>query len=362
MRAGLLWVAVAGVGCGTSAGPPPDGSSPRFTTPITGAPYETVFYGAYVDHGGAEPTDYRCGFKAYPGHRGVDILLRNFLVQDSGVTVIAAAAGQVASTADGNPDRSTTRGSGGLGNHVVLDHGGGYRTYYGHLRRGSVQVAVGANVAAGAPLGLVGSSGDSNWPHLHFAVTWDLVWVDPFAGACNQGAAGLWASQLEYQDRFMVMDAGVAISGATTLAQILERPPTVGSVPATTPSVVFWAEALNIRADSFRVDVRRVGGEVAVRLERGRTTTFSTIVLGLLVPVAGSLEPGDWEMELWVKPFGENYRREYRQPITVTGTSAALVGAPRAPAAVLWLDGEPAAGYRLALPRAAASAADSARE
>ncbi|MEZ4456748.1 MAG: hypothetical protein R2882_09400, partial [Gemmatimonadales bacterium] len=140
------------------------------------------------------------------------------------------------------------------------------------------------------------------------------------------------------------------------------RPPTVSSVPATTPSVVHWIEALNIRADSFRVDVRRVGGEVAIRLDRGRTTTFSTIVVGFLVPVAGTLEPGEWELEFWVKPIGSEYRLEHSLGLTVTGPAAARFAVPRAPAAQVWLDGEPADGYRLETPIAAASSALRARE
>jgi hypothetical protein len=55
-----------------------------------------------------------------------------------------------------------------LGNHVVLDLGGGVYAALAHLRRGSVLVRAGDRVAAGQPLAACGNSGNSTEPHLHF--------------------------------------------------------------------------------------------------------------------------------------------------------------------------------------------------
>jgi murein DD-endopeptidase MepM/ murein hydrolase activator NlpD len=52
--------------------------------------------------------------------------------------------------------------------HVVIDHGYGYRTLFGHLSR--MYVAVGDNVGTGTLLGAVGSTGNSTGPHLHYEV------------------------------------------------------------------------------------------------------------------------------------------------------------------------------------------------
>lgn len=57
------------------------------------------------------------------------------------------------------------------GNHVVLDLGGGHYALYAHFAPHSVQVHVGQNVRRGQVLGLVGTSGNSSEPHLHFQVT-----------------------------------------------------------------------------------------------------------------------------------------------------------------------------------------------
>ncbi|WP_438354219.1 peptidoglycan DD-metalloendopeptidase family protein [Microbacterium sp. CJ88] len=63
---------------------------------------------------------------------------------------------------------SRVRGGAGAiaGNHVVLAVAGGF-VLLAHLRRGSVAVSPGEQVAAGAPLGACGNSGNSTEPHVH---------------------------------------------------------------------------------------------------------------------------------------------------------------------------------------------------
>ena len=54
------------------------------------------------------------------------------------------------------------------GNHVIVDLGGGRYAFYAHLQPGSVRVKSGDRVKTGQVLGLVGNSGNSTEPHLHF--------------------------------------------------------------------------------------------------------------------------------------------------------------------------------------------------
>lgn len=58
--------------------------------------------------------------------------------------------------------------SGGFGNYVVIDHGYGYQSTYGHLS--SIKVSSGMNVTRGDLIGLSGSSGTSSGPHLHYQI------------------------------------------------------------------------------------------------------------------------------------------------------------------------------------------------
>jgi hypothetical protein len=56
------------------------------------------------------------------------------------------------------------------GNHVVIDHGGGLYSFYAHLQKGSIEVEVGDEIRAGSELGLLGNTGNSSAPHMHFHV------------------------------------------------------------------------------------------------------------------------------------------------------------------------------------------------
>jgi peptidoglycan hydrolase-like protein with peptidoglycan-binding domain len=86
----------------------------------------------------------------------------------AGTPVAAAAAGRIAYAA---PLK------GGWGLVVTIAHGNGVRTMYAHLSR--IDVRLGQRVAAGDALGLVGSTGHSNGPHLHFEARLRGAAVDP---------------------------------------------------------------------------------------------------------------------------------------------------------------------------------------
>jgi hypothetical protein len=56
------------------------------------------------------------------------------------------------------------------GNHVIVDIGGGRFAFYAHMQPGSLRVKVGDHVKTGDVLGLVGNTGNSSEPHLHFDI------------------------------------------------------------------------------------------------------------------------------------------------------------------------------------------------
>jgi murein DD-endopeptidase MepM/ murein hydrolase activator NlpD len=68
---------------------------------------------------------------------------------------------------------------GGYGNAIDIDHGGGVLTRYAHLRR--IETKKGAEIAAGAMIGRVGSTGRTTGPHLHFEVRINGAPVSPIA-------------------------------------------------------------------------------------------------------------------------------------------------------------------------------------
>lgn len=58
----------------------------------------------------------------------------------------------------------------GYGCHVIIDHGNGFQTLYGHMITGSILVQVGQNVGKGQQIGTMGSTGRSTGTHLHFEI------------------------------------------------------------------------------------------------------------------------------------------------------------------------------------------------
>lgn len=74
---------------------------------------------------------------------------------------------EVYATGDGKVIKSD-RSSGGLGNCIVIDHGYGLQTTYGHLS--SFKVVMGMNVKRGDLIGLSGNTGLSTGPHLHYQI------------------------------------------------------------------------------------------------------------------------------------------------------------------------------------------------
>ncbi|MBF9153071.1 M23 family metallopeptidase [Novosphingobium jiangmenense] len=116
---------------------------------------------------GALPLSSRFGWRCDPidgsvrFHAGVDIPAR------AGAAVRAFRAGRVVFAG----------WSGGYGNLVVIDHGSGVTSRYGHLKRAFV--TPGEPVGTGDRIGEIGSTGRSTGPHLHYEVRRGGVAIDP---------------------------------------------------------------------------------------------------------------------------------------------------------------------------------------
>lgn len=201
---------------------------PSFDLPIACELGVSCYIEDYVDIDPSdELRDYRCGLKTRDGHRGTDIVLLSFEAMEAGVPVLAAAVGKVAAIRDGVPDQAVTATNRAsvegreCGNGVRINHGDGWQTLYCHMAQGSIAVAQGQSVAAGAPLGMVGLSGLTNIPHVHFSVLKDGEMVDPFlaepGAECGTAEGnGLWTEAPGY-DR-----AGLFTAGFSTAVPNLE--------------------------------------------------------------------------------------------------------------------------------------------
>ena len=175
--------------------PPPSTVLGRYSfVPMGGVVHRDLSINNLVDlNPAAGLLDAFGGTVTYNGHTGHDIDLVGFAEQDLGVPVFAALDGTVLQTHDGEFDRQTAS-SAAPANYVILDHGNTHYSFYWHLRKNSVAVNVGENVKAGQQLGLVGSSGNSTQPHLHFETQVDGRVVEPFTGPSRPGQS-LWLYQ-----------------------------------------------------------------------------------------------------------------------------------------------------------------------
>jgi len=138
-------------GGGGMGGAPARPGSGSFVWPSDSSRHVTSGFGPRRSPGGIGSTN----------HRGIDIGAR------AGTNVLAAASGYVVFSG----------WNGGFGNFIQIRHGNGYYTVYAHNSRNLV--TTGQNVVQGQVIGLVGSTGNSTGPHIHFEIIRNGVHVDP---------------------------------------------------------------------------------------------------------------------------------------------------------------------------------------
>ncbi|MFH0070958.1 peptidoglycan DD-metalloendopeptidase family protein, partial [Peribacillus sp. NPDC056705] len=117
-------------------------SSSQFAWPVSGARVTSTF-----------------GHRWGRSHEGIDLV--------GGSTIKASAAGRVVFAGQQN----------GYGKVVIVDHGNGYRTLYGHMSK--ISVSNGQSVSQGSKVGVMGSTGRSTGVHLHFEVQKNGVAQNP---------------------------------------------------------------------------------------------------------------------------------------------------------------------------------------
>lgn len=273
----------------------------------------------HVDHDpGPGFQDFACGHLGYDGHTGTDFALGSLAQMVRGVDVLAPAAGRVRAIRDGMPDIAfNVPGAPALdgrdcGNAVVIDHAGGYSSQLCHLAQGSVRVRSGDQVVAGQPLGRVGLSGRSEFPHVHLTVRQGDRVIDPFRPAADNTTcdiapgAGLWAEPLIYLPTRII---GLGFTtAAPDPAQDPAESPAAASLPGDAPALVFWVRLLGpATGDQL---VLRLTGPRGILAEQSETLTRNQA--RALRFVGRRLPPGGWPPGL------------YRAEVTLTRKGTAI--------------------------------------
>ena len=243
---------------------------------------ETCFIQQTADHDpGPGAQDFTCGPLSYDGHDGTDFALPDQAAMRAGVAVLAAASGTVAAIRDGVADTAPFPAGQDCGNGLILRHEGGLQTQYCHLREGSLAVHLGQRVTAGQTLGLIGQSGNADFPHLHLTLRRDTGWIDPFApdaATCGGGPTGLWQPPLQ------VAPGGIASAG------IADEIPTFDAIKAGLPAsnlpgnaaaLVIWVQVFGGRAgDALVLSLTGPQGDILterVQLDRTQARLFRAV-------------------------------------------------------------------------------------
>lgn len=278
--AAYLWFLASGgsISAQTVDAPPPF----ALGLPLQCQPGATCWVANYIDVSpGPGVQEYRCGSRSYDGHDGVDFAIRDLAAMTAGVPVLAGAAGIVRNVRNNMDDvglrseqaRRDIKGR-ECGNGVVVDHDGGWQTQYCHLRKDSVKVHPGQRVEAGAPLGMVGLSGQTEFPHVHLSVRHNGAELDPFTGltvgtACGQAGAPLWRQDLNLPyEPAALYNAGFS-AGPPDINRIRAGEFTDARITAQSEALVLWVDMFGVaKGDRIRLEIAGPDNETVVIQEQ----------------------------------------------------------------------------------------------
>ncbi|EAP75249.1 M23 family metallopeptidase [Roseovarius nubinhibens] len=245
---------------------------PRFALPVDCTLGQDCFLQQYVDHDpGPGTRELTCGDQTYDGHKGTDFALATEADLARHVGVLAIAPGRVTAARsdmkDATYDRDAPEALGGrdCGNGLILEHEGGWTSQYCHMAEGSITLAPGDMVTTGTPLGRIGLSGRTEFPHLHLTLRHEGRVVDPFApdgvtGCDTPPEATLWAPDISATTGG-VMDLGFA--PLVPEYDAIRAGTAPREVTAEAPALVLWAFAHGGRqGDVIELEITGPQGQI----------------------------------------------------------------------------------------------------
>jgi hypothetical protein len=252
---------------------------PQFMFPVSCSIGQDCWTVNYNDSDAAPDSakDFRCGPRTYDGHDGTDFAIRDKAAMIDGVDVLAATEGKILRVRDEMDDREpsvedmdrlrTERK--GCGNGVVLDHGNGWQTIYCHMKKGSIVVKPGQQVATGQNIGQVGQSGLAEFPHLHFGVLRNGTMTDPFTGkaaasGCDESATGtaMWLEGLNVDYEPVTIYAAGFEAGEPDFERIKTKAEGPAMLPPGVPILSFWVALYGVQeGDKISIAVSDPNGD-----------------------------------------------------------------------------------------------------
>jgi hypothetical protein len=304
---GMAVVAISAILLLPATSPSPSGVKPiKLGLPIDCTLGEDCFVQNYVDMDpGAEARDFNCGRLAYNNHQGTDFRLRNQKALQRPYSALATAPGKVVQVINNRPDHNFKKGAYtalDCGNAVMIDHGGGWMSQYCHLAEGSVRVKRGEIVETGQPIGDIGSSGGTSFPHLHYAIRIHNATIDPFIGVsptgCDAEEAGtLWDESVDifYADSAVL---GFGVSRNFPNLQAMESGVLSAQPEDEYAPFYVWAHLMGVQEGDTLRFTAFAPDEKILASERFEITENKTIFSANI-----GVEPADGDYESW--PAGE---------------------------------------------------------
>ncbi len=286
----------------------------------------------FVDQNRAQGVrDYACGARTYDQHNGVDIVTWPFewmLFDNNAVEVIAAAPGIIIGKTDGFYDRNCGCVSNDW-NAVYIQHTDGSKAWYGHLKKNTVTIkAIGQSVARGEYLGIVGSSGCSTAPHLHFEVydnTNSLI--DPYNGSCNgTNSTSWWAQQKPYREptlNTLLTHHSIPQLGCPGTAES----PNISNAFAPGETAILAAYFQDILKDDQHINrIRRPDGSVAysLTLTSSQDYTQAYWYINYILPTSGPFGTWTYEVDYRGNTFQRQFELNAPMPVELTSFTGNL--------------------------------------
>ncbi|HEX8172605.1 MAG TPA: M23 family metallopeptidase [Thermoanaerobaculia bacterium] len=303
---------------------------PFGTFPVAGTIGRDLAMPYFVD---LDPTnraqDWNCGNLTFNDHSGEDAYIRSFREQEIGVPVFAVRDGRVTDVRDGQPDQNTSNDTTAKANFITIRHSPDEITQYVHLKKGSITVARGDQVVAGQQIAMIGSSGASTAPHIHFEARWQDEPFEPMAGPCRPGKSYFPQQPMQPQQDPIIL--GATFSGRS-FAEF--RPAPFDDAPHT-GTFLRGPQTIYFKADLANVGART---QYALTLTPPNSTTGIPVGTGSLMQFEAALASVWWAIDVnlnvngvWTLAFDVNGSRIATLPFTVVESNADVFNRPPNP-------------------------------
>lgn len=303
-------------------------SEPRFNFPVACDRGQNCWTTNYVDVEPSEDSvrDFMCGPRSYEGHKGTDFALATIKDMKAGVDVLAALDGTVTRFRDGESDSVKTREqldqireqNKDCGNGIVIDHGSagylGWQTIYCHLRAGTIQLRQGQKVKAGEKLAEIGHSGYTEFPHLHFGVLKNNVFIDPYTGlakeeGCGKGGQSLWLDKNMSYEPLALYGAGFMFEEPDFEDIKRGRQQEELEDGESPDALILWASFYGLQSnDRIIMEIKGPGGDVFVNriIDQKANKARQFYYTGRRISADNPLHAGTYEGRLIVERQTQN--------------------------------------------------------